>query len=94
MPLVVSLEVKAARAHKIRLRGRDAAIRIPQPSSSIPVIVSKVVHTSHRSGFSFRGWTYATAAVILVSGHLPQGSDPDSAACLDTGCGVTLVDKH
>lgn len=66
----------------------------PQPSSSIPVIVSKTVHTSLGSGFSFRGWTYVTAAVTLAPEHLPQGSDPDSTACLDTSCGVTLVDKH
>ena len=66
----------------------------PQPSSSIPVIVSKAVHTSLELGFSFRSWTYVTAAVTLAPEYLLQGSDPDSTACLDTGCGVTLVDKH
>ncbi len=66
----------------------------PQPSSSIPVIVSKAVHTSLGLGFSFRGWTYATTAVTLAPEHLPQSSDPDSTTCLDTGYGVTLVDKH
>lgn len=66
----------------------------PQPSLSIPVIVSKAVHTSLGSGFSFRGWTYVTAAIILAPEHLPQGSDLDSTACLDTSCGVILVDKY
>lgn len=66
----------------------------PQPSSSIPVIVSKAVHTSLGSGFSFRGWTYVTAAITLAPEQLSQGSDFDSTACLDTGCRVTLVDKH
>ena len=66
----------------------------PQPSLSIPVIVSKAVHTSLRLGFSFRGWTYVTATVTLAPESLLQGSDSDSTACLDTGCGVILVDKH
>lgn len=66
----------------------------PQSSLSIPVIVSKAVHTSLGSVFSFKGWIYAIAAVTLAPEHLPQGSDLDSTACLDTGCGVTLVDKH
>ncbi len=70
------------------------SIRIPSPSSSIPIIVLKAVHTSLGSDFRFRGWTYATAAVTLAPKHLPQSSDPNSTACLDTGCGVPLVDKH
>ena len=41
----------------------------PQPSSSIPVVISKTVHTSLGLGFSFRGWTYATAAVTLPPEH-------------------------
>ncbi len=45
------------------------------------------------SGLAFRGWTYATAAVTLVPQVLPLESDPSAMACLDTGCGVTLVDK-
>lgn len=65
----------------------------PQPSSFIPVIISKAVYASLGSGFRFRGWTYATAAVTLAPEHLPQSSDPDSTACLDTGCGVILVNR-
>lgn len=45
------------------------------------------------SGLAFRRWIYATAAVIFVSQVLSLESDPSATACLDTGCGVTLVDK-
>ena len=45
------------------------------------------------SGLAFREWTYATAAVTLVPQVMPLDSDPSATACLDTGCGVTLVDK-
>ena len=64
-----------------------------QPSSSIPVIASTAVYQSFSSGLAFRGWTYATTAITLDSHHLPHNSDPESTACLDTGCGVTLIDK-
>lgn len=66
----------------------------PQPSSSIPVIVSKAVYISLGLGLSFRGWTYTTAAVTLAPENFSQSSDPNFTACLDTGCRVTLVDKH
>lgn len=36
---------------------------------------------------------YATASITLTLEHLPPSSDPDSLACLDTGCRVTLVDQ-
>lgn len=32
--------------------------------------------------------------MTLAPEHLLQSFNPDSTACLDTGCGVTLVDKH
>ena len=32
-------------------------------------------------------------AVTLIPQVLPLESDPSATACLDTGCGVTLVDK-
>ena len=64
-----------------------------QPSSSIHVIASMAVHQSFGSGLAFRGWTYATTAITLDPHHLPQDTNPKSTACLDTGCGVTLVDK-
>ncbi len=45
------------------------------------------------SGLAFRGWTYATAAVTFVPQVFPLESDPSTTACLDIGCGVTLIDK-
>lgn len=64
-----------------------------QPSSSIPIVMSKAIHQSLGSGLGFRGWTYATASITLTLEHLPPSSDPDFTACLDTGCGVTFVDR-
>ncbi len=64
-----------------------------QAPSPIPVITSKAIHQSFGSGLAFRGWTYATALITLTPEHPPPDSDPDSTAYLDTGCGVTLVDK-
>lgn len=40
-----------------------------------------------------RGWTYIIAPITLTLEHLPSDSNPNSIACLNTGCGVTLVDK-
>ena len=64
------------------------------PSSSIPVIVSRAVHTSLGLGFGFKSWTYTTIAVTLASEHLPQSSDPETMACPETSCWVTLIDRH
>lgn len=63
-------------------------------ASAIPIITSKAVYQSFGSGFAFRGWTYITATVTLAPDHFPPDSNPKSTACLDTGCGVTLVDKN
>ena len=46
------------------------------------------------SGLAFWGWTYATAAVTLVFRIFPLETDPSATACLDTGCGMTLVNKN
>ncbi len=68
--------------------------RPPELASAIPIIPSKTVHQSFSSGLAFRGWTYATATVTLAPDHLPPDSNLKSTACLDTGYGVTLVDKN
>lgn len=60
---------------------------------SIPIIASKAVHQSFGSGLAFRGWIYATATITLTPKHLLPDSNPESIACLDTGCEVTLIDK-
>lgn len=52
------------------------------------------MYTSLRSGFGFKGWTYAIAAVTLALEHLPQSFDPNSMACLNTSCGIILVDRN
>ncbi len=67
--------------------------RPPELASAIPIIPSKAVHQLFGSGLAFRGWTYATATVTLAPDHLPPDFNPESIACLDTGCGITLVDK-
>ena len=64
-----------------------------EATSPIPIIASKAVHQFFSSGLAFRGWTYATAIITLTPRHLPPDFNPKSTACLDTGCGVTLVDK-
>ena len=42
---------------------------------------------------AFQKWTYATAAVTLLPQVLPLKLDPGATACLDTGCGVSFIDK-
>lgn len=64
-----------------------------QQSSPIPVLQSKATFEAGSSGFAFRGWSYATAAVTLVPSAIPDHATPDESCCLDTGCGVTLVDR-
>ncbi len=64
-----------------------------QTPSPISVIASKGMYQSFGSGLAFRGWTYATALITLTPEYLLPDSDSDSTACLDTGCGVTLVNK-
>ena len=45
------------------------------------------------SGLAFQGWAYVIAAVTLVPRVLPLKTDLSATACLDTGCGMTLVNK-
>ena len=66
---------------------------LAQAASPIPIIASKAEHQSFGFGLAFRGWTYATAFITLTSEHLLPDSDPDSRAYLNTGCGVTRVEK-
>ena len=63
------------------------------PNSPIPIITSKSVVPAMGSGLAFRGWTYATPVVTFLPQVLPLESYPSATACLNTGCGVTLVDK-
>ena len=65
----------------------------PAPVSPIPIIASKSVVPAMGSGLAFQRWTYATAAVTLIPRVLPLEADPSATACLDTGCGMTFVNK-
>lgn len=64
-----------------------------EATSSIPIITSKAIHQFFGFGLVFRGWIYATATITLTPKHLPLNSNSKSIACVDTGCGVILVDK-
>lgn len=64
-----------------------------QPSSSISIIVLRAVHASLGLSFGFKGWTYATTAVMLVHEHLSQSFDSNSMAYFDTACEITLIDR-
>lgn len=66
---------------------------LSQLSSPIPVFQSKAIFETSGSGFVFCGWSYATAAVTLVPSAIPDHTSPAKSCFLDTGCGVTLVDR-
>lgn len=64
------------------------------PFSSIFIIAPIAIYQFFSSGLAFKDWTYATTTIILDSHYLLQDSDLESIACLDTGYGVTLVNKN
>ena len=66
---------------------------LAKTTSPIPIIASKAVYHSFGSGLAFKGWTYATATITLTPEYLLPDSNPELIPCLDTRCGVTLVDK-
>lgn len=66
---------------------------LTQPASPIPIVESKAMTPSLGSGLAFWGWTYAIASITLVPQLFSLDLDPVATACLDTGCGVTLIDK-
>lgn len=68
------------------------AASLAQLSSPIPVLQSKAIFEAC-FGFAFRSWSYATAALTLVPSAIPDHATPDESCFLDTGCGVTLVDR-
>ena len=45
------------------------------------------------SGLPLRDWSYVTTSITLDLTASPSLIDTNSAVCLDTGCGVTLVDR-
>ncbi len=64
-----------------------------QPTLPIPIVESKAVIRLLGLGLAFQGWTYATTSIMQVPHLFSLGLDLAATACLDTGCGVTLIDK-
>lgn len=64
-----------------------------QPTLSISIVITKEIYQSLGSGFEFRGWIYATVSITLTPLCLQPSFNPKSTVCLDTSCGVTLVNK-
>ena len=58
-----------------------------------PVIKSTGSTEVVGSGYAFRGWNYATAIVCFTLDGIPLHKDATSLCYLDTGCGVTFVDR-
>ena len=57
------------------------------------VLCSAAKLSAPGSGLAFRGWSYITTLITFDPAILPAISDPNTSVCLDTGCGVSLVDK-
>lgn len=64
-----------------------------QPPSPIPIVESKVIISLLGLGLAFQNWTYVTTSITLVSHLLLPDLDPTATACLNTSCGVILIDK-
>ncbi len=65
----------------------------PSPSSARPILKSTARLSAPGSGLAFRDWNYITTSITFDPAALSSLTDPDSSVCLDTGCGVTLVDR-
>ena len=63
------------------------------PPSSRPILCSAAKLSAPGSGLAFRVWSYAMTSITFDPAILPAISNPDTLVCLDTGCGVSLVDK-
>ena len=58
-----------------------------------PILCSAAKLSAPGSGLAFRDWSYTTTLITFDPALLPAVSNPDTSVCLDTGCGVSLVDK-
>ena len=63
------------------------------PPSSRPILRFAAKLSASGSGLAFRGWSYATTSITIDPAILPAISNPDTLVCLDTGSGVSLVNK-
>lgn len=85
--------------HKHLKAGCTGAVQVTplpptQPPSPITIVKSNAIIPLLESGLAFQGWTYTTTSITLVPHLLSPDLDPAATACLDTGCGVTLIDKE
>ena len=66
----------------------------PLPAPVVHRIIKSTASTEAvGSGYTFKGWNYATATVSLTLGEIPLHIDMTSLCYLDKGCGVILVDR-
>lgn len=75
------------------LEGIAVAETGSDPPSPRPILCSAAKLSTPGSSLAFRGWSYATTSITFDPALLPAISNPDTSICLDTGCGVSLVDK-
>ena len=61
--------------------------------SARPILCSMAKLSASGSDLLFRGWNYTTTLITFNPMILPAISDHDTSVCLNTDCGVTLVDK-
>lgn len=66
----------------------------PSSSSTRPILKSTAKLSAPGSGLAFRVWNYVTTSITFDPAALPSPTNPDGSMCLDTGCGVTLMDKN
>lgn len=63
------------------------------PSSTRPILKSTAKLSAPGSGLALRGWSYVTTFITFDPTALPSLTDLNGSVCLDTGYGVTLVDR-
>lgn len=58
-----------------------------------PVLCFTAKLSAPSSGLAFRDWSYGTTLITFDWAILPDIGNPNTLVCLDTGCGISLVDK-
>ena len=62
--------------------------------TGIREIIQSSASSTKPPGYAFRGWKYASFKLRLAKEAIPAPQElPESEACADTGCSVTLGDK-
>lgn len=65
----------------------------PSSSSARPILKSTVRLSALWSGLAFKDQNYVTISITFKPAALPSPTDPDNSVCLNTSCGITLVDR-